>query len=365
MSISRDLKKEGIEIICKVDTLTINGIAKKVSEMIVKNFPGINLNENDLFINISRLNMYYANLPKGISAKYFYKNKTIYFDNNIESEHITDIAIHECIHYLQERYDSKGKLIRLGLCDFTDKKMPGAGLNEAAVQLAAAKCAENSYENVRYFDINLQTNTEAYYPLECALVNQMAYLIGENVLFESTLNANDKFKAQYKSITSEETFNVIQKNIDILIEKQDHIKNLYLNLQEIDTNERLIKKYTEQIEKCKEEIRELFLNTQRLIYTSYFDSAINLVYAPKIIENYRNKLYLFKNLIGYEYGDNSFNEYYIDKMMELEKRYEIDESEIRDLVVVKESFISILFRKLRTLFGLKSSSVEAINKNEN
>ena len=362
MSIKRDLKKEGIEVISKIDTLTVNGIARNVSKMIVKNFPEINLNEKELFINISRLNMYYAKLPKGISAKYFYKNKTIYFDNNIKSENITDIATHECIHYLQERYDTKGKLIRLGLCDFTNKNLPGTGLNEAAVQLAAAKCAENSYEQVRYFDINLQTNTEAFYPLECALVNQMAYLVGENTLFESTFNANDKFKEQYISLTSEDAFNTIQRNIDKIMETQDYIENLYINLQEYDTNEKFLRKCTIEIEKSKEKIKELFLSTQKLIYTSYFDNAINLVYTPKLIENYRNKLYLFKNIIGHEDGDNSFNEYYIDKMMELEKRYEIDESEIKDLVIIKESFIAVLLRKIKMLFGLNTNAVELFNK---
>lgn len=358
MSINKDLKKEGIEVVSKVDTLTINAIARNVSMVIMKNFPELDLNEKELFINLSRLNMCYAELPKGISAKYFYKNKTIYFDKNIKTEIITDIAIHECIHFLQERLDTKGRLVRLGLCDYTDKRLPGTGLNEAAVQLAAAKCMESSYENVRYFDINLQTNTEAYYPLECSLVNQMAYLIGENVLFDSTINSNDKFKEQYISLTSEETFNTIQKNIDLIMENQELIENIYSNLQEFDTDEKFLKRCTAQIEKSKRKIKEIFLSTQKLIYTSYFDNAINLAYTPKLIENYRNKLYLYKNLIGHEDGDNSFNEYYIDKMMELEKRYEIDETEIKDLVIVKESFMAVLFRRLKTLFSLRKESVE-------
>ena len=76
-----------------------------------------------------------------------------------------------------------------------------------------------------------------------------------------------------------------------------------------------------------------------------------MVYTTKTIENYRNKLYLFKNYIGQLDGDTSFNDYYINKMIELEKKYETDKTEITDLVVVKQNFISTLFRKIKSLFG--------------
>ena len=38
-------------------------------------------------------------------------------------------------------------------------------------------------------------------------------------------------------------------------------------------------------------------------------------------------------------------------MIELEKKYETDKTEITDLVVVKQNFISTLFRKIKSLFG--------------
>lgn len=358
MSIKRDLKREGIEVIKGLDTLTVNSISKHISEKLSKTFPELRLNTNDIFRNISRLNMYYAKLPDGISAKYFYKTKTIYFDCKLKKEALSDVAIHECIHYLQERCDKNGDILRLGLCDYTNSKLPGTGLNEAAVQLMAAKCMKSDYETVKYFGIDIPTNTEAYYPLECALVNQMAYVIGEGVLFDSTVNSNDKFKEQYISLTSEKAFNTIQKNIDLLVEKQDELKELYSIIQQNDTDVKLTRKCVEQIEKCKNDVRNLFLNTQKLILTSYFDSVINLAYTPRLIENYRNKLYLFKNLIGQVDGDSFFNDYYIDKMIELEKRYDLNNTEIRDLVVVKHNFVSTLFRKIKLLFGLKSEYVE-------
>lgn len=364
MSIKRDLKREGIEVISKINTLMINLIAKKVAYILSQTFHELNLNSNELFIKISRLNMYYAKLPKGISAKYYYKNKTIYFDYNLQEQNVPNVAIHECIHFLQERCEKDGTITRLGLCDYTDSKLSGTGLNEAAVQLIAAKCMNNEYENVKYYDINFKSNTPSYYPLECALVNQMAYVIGGNVLFESTINANDKFKEQFISLTSEKTFYNIQKNIDLLVESQAELGELYATLKEYDTDKKFVKTYTNEIEKQKAKTKELFLSTQKLILTSYFDNSINLAYTPKLIENYRNKLYLFKDLIGEVEGDSFYNDYYIDKMMQLEKKYEIGSTEIRDLVVVKKhSFIVTMFRKLKLLFGFNPEYAQIRNRN--
>lgn len=358
MSIKRILKKEGIEIVRELDTLTVNALAKNIANTLASHFPTLNLNSNALFIYISRLNMYFAKLPNGISAKYFCKNRSIYFDCNLDLENLTDVAIHECIHYLQEKRDKKGNIIKLGLCNYRSHDIYGIGLNEAAVQLMAAKASDLKYENVKYFDINLQTNTPMYYPLECALVRQMAYVIGENVLFDSTLHANDNFINQYISITSEADFYRIQRNIDLLAETQNKLEYLYSALEDVGLEEEFVQKALAEIETSKTRVKKIFVATQRLILTSYFDNAINLAYSPKALENFRNKLYLFKNVIGYIEGDNFFNQYYIDKMQELEKRYDFEPTEEVSLSVINQSFFSRFVRKIKLLFGFRKEISE-------
>ena len=64
MSIETDLKKDGIEVIKPLDTLRINSIAKNISEKICQSFPDYGFNQNDLFIKLSRLNMYRAKMPE-------------------------------------------------------------------------------------------------------------------------------------------------------------------------------------------------------------------------------------------------------------------------------------------------------------
>lgn len=97
----------------------------------------------------------------------------------------------------------------------------------------SAKALNLPYENVKYFDINLQSNTPTYYPLECALVNQMAYVIGEDVLFDSTIHSNNTFRDMYISLTSEKQFNKIQENIDLLIDAQGYLEGLFSSLDNV------------------------------------------------------------------------------------------------------------------------------------
>ncbi len=152
MSIESDLKKDGIEVTQKLDTLRINSIARNVSIKLCDTFPEFHLNQNELFIKLSRLNMYKAKMPEGMAeANYFYKNTSIYFNEHIQDEDLEEFAIHECIHYLQEIKDKRNYLVRMGLCDYTEFKIYGLGLNEAAVQLMASKVNGIPKEYVKYF----------------------------------------------------------------------------------------------------------------------------------------------------------------------------------------------------------------------
>ena len=48
MSVESDLRKDGIEVIKKLDTLRINSIARNISIRLCETFPDFNLNQNDL-----------------------------------------------------------------------------------------------------------------------------------------------------------------------------------------------------------------------------------------------------------------------------------------------------------------------------
>lgn len=355
MSIKSELRKEGIEVIKQLNTLKVNSIAKNIAKKLVDSFPEQNFNYHELFTKISRLNMYVAKIPNGVAAKYFYKNSSIYFAESTDLDKLNDVAIHECIHFLQSDVNSKGKLVKLGLCDFTDIKLSGMALNEAAVQLMTMKCTKAKFDTVKYFDIELPSNSPDYYTLECNLIRQMAYITGEYVLYNSTLYGNDNFKNKFITLTSKEDFEIIKNNLNSIMYLEDQLNSILEKVQNSDivTDEttRLMKKSA----KIKENIRKGFLMTQNRIFTSFFDNLFNSLFTPQSMENFRNALYDYRNFIGVTDDYTFFNDYYINKMAELEKRYENVPNTSLALIPSKDTLLSRIVRKIRALIGLNSN----------
>lgn len=363
MSVESDLRKDGIEVISKLDTLRINSIARNVSIKLCETFPNFNLNQNELFIKLSRLGMYRAKMPEGMAeANYFYKNTSIYFNEHIPDEDLEEFAIHECIHYLQEVKDKRNYLIRMGLCDYTEFKIYGLGLNEAAVQLMASKINGIPKEYVKYFGISFETNSPSYYPLECCLANQMAYIVGEDILFESTLNSNDNFKIKFSSLTSPKNFMAIQNAFDEIINNEEEIIKLNNRIANIDNRNKKVDGMLQKIDELKREISLTFMRTQNLIISSYFDKAFDLITNLEEVEKYRRKLYSFKDYLGCMEGYTFFNDYYVNKMMQLEDKYNsIENGEIETAIRVitkKENIFISIFKAIKKLILGKSTNEE-------
>ena len=362
MNIKSYLRKEGIEVIKQLNTIKVNSIAANISQKLVDNFPEQNFNYHEIFTKISRLNMYIAKIPNGVAAKYFYKNSSIYFSENFDLNNISDVVIHECIHCIQSEVDSNGKLTKLGLCDFTDIKLSGMALNEAAVQLMTMKCTKAKFDTVKYFDIEFSSNSPDYYPLECNLVRQMAYITGEYVLYNSTLYGNDNFKNKFTTLTSEEDFEIIKNNINSIMYLEDELNRTLEKIQNSDsvTSEtaRLVKKSA----RLKNKIKFGFITTQNRIFTSFFDKSFQTLYTSKSMENFRNALYNYRNFIGVTDEYTFFNDYYIDKMAALEEKYNKEPGTQLSLIPVKDTLFRRIIKKIRTLVGL-NNTVNGYNYN--
>ena len=359
MNIENELKKDGITIIKPLDTLSVTLIAKYVAEKFMSFFPFSRFHYHDLFVKISRLGMYIADIPEGMSeANYFYKNSSIYFKNGLTMDEMKELTIHEFIHHFQEIKDQKGNLYRLGLCDFTGIRVHGMALNEAAVQLISSKILKKELDSVKYYGIEFSTTTPSYYPLLCNLINQMAYIVGEVVLFDSTLYSNDRFKNAFIRLTSEHTFNQIEKNFDKILNAEEKIINITANMQKKELSDKEIAKASTQIGICKKIIQNAFIETQNKIFTSYFDKSLNNLYSVQDIEDFRKKLYSYKDLLGTTDNYTYFNEYYITLMTKLDEIYEQITSDM-SLVVYKRSLWQILISKLSKLFG-KANQTENI-----
>ena len=357
MNIDSELKKEGIEVVSKLNTLEVNSIARDVANRITSTFSGFGLNSMDLFIKLSRLDMYKAKMPEGMSeANYFYKNSSIYFNEHIPTSELEEFAVHECIHYLQEVRDKKNCPIRMGLCDFTEFKLYGLGLNEAAVQLMASKAIGVKKEDVKYFGISFTSDSPSYYPLECNLVKQMAYVVGgEDILFESTFFSNDNFKNKFIEATSENAFYAIQNALDTILKNEEKIVKINNKIQSFDDRNQKVDSLLKKIDEYKHTIAITFMRTQNLIISKYFDKAFDEITNLEELENYRRKLQKYTNLVGLADGYTFFNNYYVEKMCQLEHKYNVIENGGIETAMTKpkksNKFFAIIKAIKAILFG--------------
>ena len=299
-------------------------------------------------------------------ANYFYKNTSIYFNCNIPTEDLEEFAIHECIHFIQEVKDKRNYLVRMGLSDYSEFKTYGLGLNEAAVQLMSSKIIGIPKDFVKYFGISFNTNSPSYYPLECCLVNQLAYLIGEDILFESTINSNDNFKNKFIEMTSIKTYLCVQNAVDSILYAEEDIIKLNNKIIECDDRNKKCDTMIRKIDELKNEILLTFLRTQNLIISSYFNNAFKKITNLEEIEIYRRKLYNFKDYLGSTDGYTFYHDYYVEKMAELEHKYNILENggleTALDVTSKKENMFIALINKIKALFT-KNSIVQDSTKN--
>jgi hypothetical protein len=360
MNIEKDLKKDGITVIKPLDKLSITLISKYVAEKLISAFPFYGFNYNSLFIKISNIPMYIADIPSTMGeANYFYKNSSIYFKENLSIDDMKKYAIHEFIHYYQEVKDKKNILYKLGLCDFTGLAVKGMALNEGAVQLISSKALKSENEIVKYYDIEFTTNTPNCYPIICNLVSQMAYITGENVLFDSTLNSNNKFKKSFINLCGEKTFYLVQHNLDKILKLEEKLISLSTKLEEEDTlSEAFVSNAYVKIIEYKKTIKDTFFKTQNLLITSYFDNAINNVYSAQEIDDYRKKLYHYKDLLGTTGNYTFFNDYYINMMVKLDEKYEKLNNLETALVPYQRSILQIAIEKLLTIIKGQKAEVE-------
>jgi len=376
MNVNSILKKEGIENIRALNTLEINKIASNISEKICKAFPEHNLNKSDLFINISRLNMYIATMPNDHSAaKYFYKNSSIYFSENIDFDNIGTLAIHEALHFIQEVKNKNNKLLRMGLYNL-ENHSSGMALNEAAVQLMASIANNSNLDQVKYYDLEIQTESPDYYPLECALIRQMLYFTGSYALFNSTLFGNDIFKNTFIAKTNKYIFNKIEYNFDLLVHYENMLSletNKLIAIPDTQSNFKKIFNANQKIQNLKKIISKIALETQEQILTNCFNSELNLVRDKESLEDFKTRLYNFKDILICPENYSFFNDFYCYMMNKLDEKRELIEkygilnclsNSKTSLILLKPSPYKYIFDIIEKLSILFKNNI-LINKEKN
>ena len=351
MSIESEFKKNDITVIDRLDTLSVNSLSKSVASKLSKAFPNQNLSYRNLFVQISRIPMYIASIPEGVAeAFYCSQNSSIYFKEGVPVDELEKSAIHEVIHYLQEVKSKRGALKRLGLCDFTGVNPYGLALNEGAVQFAASKADKRTPEMVKYYDITFSTVSPSYYPLLCNLVSQLVYISDEDSLYNSLFFSTTDYHQELICLLGERNFFNIQDKLDSLLYIEEQIIRLNLKLLDPGCTTKQAFKCGKSIDKCKKALKKCFFDTQNLIFTSYFNKEFAKLNTTAEIEDYRYKLYNYKNYLGITDGYTYFNDFYVNKMEQLEKKYEkiIDNMA---LVPSSNSKFSTFMRAIKKVIG--------------
>lgn len=362
--IDDELKQFGIDVVCPLKKDKVNAIADYVAKALCVKYPELKLDYKILYSGISRLPMYIADMPNIESgACYYYKTQSIYFGKNLSEKEIRKVAVHECIHHFQEISDNNGNMLRIGLCTYNHNKGYGHALNEAAVQTMAAYATDQQPEVVTYYGITMPSDSPDYYPLECNLLKQISYTTGASVLFESTFFANDKFFEALKEINGENKALKLQYNFEKMLMLENKLAEISSYIQTSDLKERTYKKAVKTSNKYKKNIAKLFFTTQNSVLKTFFNYKFKDIKNTLEIEEYRKLLFNYRNLIGTNDEYSFFNDFYLQKMIELDELYNKLTAN-NALVVVKKSKISRVFDAIRALFNLNRGTVVKTNEED-
>lgn len=363
MNIDSALKKEGIKVIKELNPKQVKAIAANVASKLCLSFYDHSLSRKDLYNSLCNVKMYFADMELDLSgAKYFYRNNSIYFNKDLTLDEMFTVATHECIHFIQCSPDQQGRISRMGLYNFSS----GLGINEATVQLMASDANNSPVSEETYYGISIKTISPNYYPLECALVNQLSYFTGTYPLYHSALNSNDVFKNTIIAKSSKKIYNIITRNLDKLLNLENSLNYFSYEL-EYSNKSSDIKSLNILIDSKKKLIVKLFFETQNLIIKEFFNSEFEHIRTLTDAKLFQKRLYKFKNKIGVSENYSFYNYFYVqmmDKLVEKENyikefgelnSFSIDSYALVSINNVSSSFtfIKTFFEKLKKLFHSK------------
>ena len=104
------------------------------------------------------------------------------------------------------------------------------------------------------------------------------------------------------------------------------------------------------LENIEIEIKNTFFETQEIIMKSYFDSYLDRIETLSEVDNYRKKIFLYRNYIG---KTKVYDKYYLEQISKLK----IIEDKIKRrtmLIAVKNNFFVKIIGKIKSLLGLTS-----------
>ena len=383
MSVKSNHKLNGIRNAVEISAKDRHTISKKAIDLIYPVVSEFNISKEMLFNSLGKSNMYLADFEDMSMGKYDYTTNSIYFSNELDITNLDSSVIHEILHFFQAELTENNFLVRMGLFEpsklFRSEK--GLGLNEASVQYLSSIIAKEVPDHVRYYELELVTPSSNYYPLETAIVRQMCFFTGTYPLFFSTLFSTDLFEKTFKTITSEDNYNYIEKKLTEIVHLQEKLSNIYSHIHTHNQAESKKISVLNNITNLKNKLRETVLDVQKIIYTSAFANELDKVETVQDIVNIQTLISNFENyIISYE-NDYSFEQFKDKISVELNNKLALIEAygnysfalkakkDILNLPkIYSQSFFKTFFTKIKLLidlrFNLSRSNDEELYENE-
>lgn len=383
MSVKSNQKLNGIRNAVEISAKDRHTISKKAIDLIYPIVSEFNISKEMLFNSLGKSNMYLADFEDMSMGKYDYTTNSIYFSNELDITNLDSSVIHEILHFFQAELTENNFLVRMGLFEpsklFRSEK--GLGLNEASVQYLSSIITKEVPDHVRYYELELVTPSSNYYPLETAIVRQMCFFTGTYPLFFSTLFSTDLFEKTFKTITSEDNYNYIEKKLTEIVHLQEKLSNIYSHIHTHNQAESKKISVLNNITNLKNKLRETVLDVQKIIYTSAFANELDKVETVQDIVNIQTLISNFENyIISYE-NDYSFEQFKDKISVELNNKLALIEAygnysfalkakkDILNLPkIYSQSFFKTFFSKIKLLidlrFNLSRSNDEELYENE-
>ncbi len=199
-------------------------------------------------------------------------------------------------------------------------------INEASVQLMASQATNAPLDTVKYYQMELTTESPNYYPIQTALLKQMAYFTGTYPLFHSTLFSNDIFKNTFIEKSSTKTYQQIEYNLDLLVHYESELSHAIYTLSLCSEEAKSINKIRKlnlKINTLKSTILHLTLETQNKIIVDCFEKEFDNIKNLTDIKEFQSHLYHFKHLLIQTDDYHFFNDFYCDMMHQLEDKRDV------------------------------------------
>lgn len=219
----------------------------------------------------------------------------------------------------------------------------GIGINEAAVQYIASKTVGNTLTITKKFGVILKSISPNYYPLLTNLINQIIYVLGEDIIVKGTINCDEKFEEEFLNAFEEKGSTII-KMFDRIIELQNKLNE---GIQDFDK------------EILCNEIVDLYMKTQNIIMTTYFDKISNRLTTLEEVDFYIEKFLNYKPLLGVveakRYEPNDEYEQYKEKILKKFDKKIMELSKERGKNTLSIIYNNRLFRFFKKIFSYFAS----------